>query len=271
MRPPERGARGGQREHGPRDERGEVGEHLERGDVGVDGALRARGAARGVRGAERAARAQDVGAEPEQRDRREGEQEHAERLLPGSPQAQRVEAEEGPRLRPQQRCRDQQPECGPRTPVEVRHDRPHRCCHEEPLGVPERRVEEPPAAQRDREHGGGGRRGRCGRGTRARRDEAVRERGGAGEREQPARARHDEPERRRGLPGSREHGRRDDRERLPRRSAGGVELEPRDVPPPADPRPRVERERPRQQQGQRGEGEAAGDEPGRARPAVRQR
>ncbi len=66
-------------------------------------------------------------------------------------------------------------------------------------------------------------------------------------------------------PTMRQHGGHQDREGLPRRSAGGVEVEVADLAPPDEPGPRVERQRRGQRQGQHRDGGAHRDHHGTLR------
>ena len=242
-------------------------EHLERGDVGVDGALRARRAAGRVGCAERAARAEHVRPEPQQRHRRERERQEPERGALRAPQPQRVEAEERPHLRPAAA----RPRRRARAPPAAA---PPRCATTAHTAAATSSPSLLPSAVLNSHHdesaiaAPAATAATVARGRVARAGELGGQERGARDREQAARAGDDEPERGAASPVSASGVVDDDGQRLPRRAAGGVQLQPRDVAAPGHPRPRVERERPREQQRQRGEREA-GDDQDRARAARR--
>ena len=248
-------------QHRPGDHTGEVDQDLQPGDVGVRRRDRAARAEGGLRRPEGAAGADHVRPEPEHGEDAERGAQLGHRRLARAPQPEHVEADERPRLGPHQPARDREPERHPRSPVEVRQDRPQGRGGEDRLAVAERGVEEPPVGDGHRRRGDHA-------GERA--GEPVAEHRRARQGEQAACARDEQPQDGRRVPGEREDRRRDDRQRLPRGPVGGVQRQVRDVAAPADPRPRVERDRPGQQQGQRGEAERPGDQPEHVARAVTQ-
>ena len=82
-----------------------------------------------------------------------------ERLAPGAPQPERVEAEERPCLGAQQRGRERERQRRAVTAREARDDGPQRRRGEQSLRVAQRRVQQPPVRQRHRRD----RRDRCDR------------------------------------------------------------------------------------------------------------
>ncbi len=239
------------------------GERADRRRVAEDGqerdrfelrAARAGDAAGGVRGAECAARAEQVGAEPQQRDDRGG-RDHGAAILTAAPEPDPVEPEKRPGLGAHQGGGGRAGQRGAGVAGQVRDHRPEHGRAEQALRVAERGVEQPPGRQRHRGHG---RRSRPA--TREPRPEHVR----APQGQQPSGAGDDHPQRGRGLLPQGEHHREQHRERLPGRPGGGVEREPTGLAAPDEPRERVERQCPREQQRERGDHDGGSDRRGRS-------
>ena len=236
---------------------------LEEGDdrVGLvrrsaDGLLGAR------RRAQRLAGSPPLGQEPEHRDERE---QHCDELallgvLPEQPRA--VEAEERPRLGPQQRGSEHERERLPALAVEVALEREQHQRDQDALGVAEHRVAQEVGRQQQPGVRGDARR----RARPAAAGDPARDPERHHDGQQPAGAGDHQPEvgsrvAERGEQRREEHG-----QRLPRRAGVGVQVEVDDLAAPLDPRPRVVARGRRVEQRQGGQRERRGD---RDREAVR--
>ena len=174
-----------------------------------------------------AARAEQVGGQPEGGDRERQRDGERSRTRLRAPRPGRVEHERRPRLRAHERSQRTEHERGPdaaaqRSPHRAKDER-----HEQRLGhpagglaPPHRHVVEEQRERERRERGGGD-----SQPPRSLRGQVVGELGGEHEREQPRRPHEHEPQLRGGVAGQRQRRGDHDRQRLPRGPARRVELE----------------------------------------------
>src|SRR3954471_827411 len=248
------GREGGQKLERGEDQRPSLPEHRERRVLREGRSSRQRLPRTFLR-AEEVAGADELRAVPQDRHQHEKHGDQCPRAWVAAPQVERVEAEERPRLRPDERCGEDQDERGAQGAVEVALDGDEHRRSDEKL-----RPSAPDALEEavDEQHAAGGDEagedlctwGKAGGDTERRRDG-----------DDPRCAHDDEPECGRGAAEDRQDGRDGDRERLEGRPVRRAQVEVRGLASPDDPGPGVVRGGAREDdEGDRGDRQRCGHE-----------